>query len=302
MTVDISAALKQFVPLLENQIRQHLQNQHPKLQEALCYTTLLGGKRLRPFLIWIIGHLLNVNPQHLLRVGAAVELLHTYSLVHDDLPAMDNSSLRRGQQTCHLRFTEAQAILTGDGLLTLAFELLSTPEAHPSAEVRCQMVTALAKASGPHGMVAGQWLDMEPGFPTHLEELDVLHSLKSGALITCSCILPVIMADLSPSTQKYWRIWSEKIGLAFQIIDDILDVTGNAEILGKPTHQDKGLSKKTYVDILGVEGGRRRAEDLIRSAQTDLLNALESPHERATDKDYQFILEQVMKYILTRQL
>jgi farnesyl diphosphate synthase len=240
-----------------------------RLRSATRYAVLGQGKRLRPFLVVQSARLFGVSDSQALRVGAALEALHCYSLVHDDLPAMDNDDLRRGQPTVHRKFDEATAILVGDGLLTLAFEILADDATHPSAEVRVQLVFALAKAAGEAGMVGGQMLDLEAdarGFNS-CDEIAAMQRRKTGALFRFACEAGAIMAE---ADRKALRQYADDIGLAFQIADDILDVESSAEALGKATQKDRGKGKATFVDLLGLQGAKDEAQRLVASANAAL--------------------------------
>ena len=228
-----------------------------RLIEAMRYAALGQGKRLRPFLVVESAALFDVPRDHALRVGAALECVHCYSLVHDDLPAMDDDDLRRGRPTVHMAFDEATAILAGDALLTYAFEILAEPATYPDAVVRLALVSGLAKASGMAGMVGGQMLDMAG------ECLVRMQSLKTGALFRFACEAGAVLAgaDAEPLRQ-----YADNIGLAFQIADDILDVESTAVELGKTTQKDKHKGKATFVDMLGLEGAKLRAKALVTAA------------------------------------
>ena len=240
-----------------------------RLREAMRYAVLGQGKRLRPFLVVQSAGLFGVDPLQALRVGAALEALHCYSLVHDDLPAMDNDDLRRGQPTVHRKFDEATAILAGDGLLTLAFEILGDAKTHPDAKVRSDLVLALAKAAGHHGMVGGQMLDIlaeSQGF-ANFDAIASMQAKKTGALFCFACEAGAILAkaDATPLRQ-----YAEHIGLAFQIADDILDVESSSEALGKATQKDSEKGKATFVDLLGLPGAKLEAARLTKMAITAL--------------------------------
>ena len=229
------------------------------------YAVLGQGKRLRPFLAAESSRLFDVPETSGLRTGAALECVHCYSLVHDDLPAMDNDDLRRGQPTTHRKFDEATAILAGDGLLTFAFEILSSDLTHADADVRIQLVRELATASGEAGMVGGQMRDIEAetaSFPS-LAEISAMQTMKTGALIRFGCEAGAILAgtDRAPL-----RSYAHNIGLAFQIADDILDVESTATHLGKATQKDAGKGKATFVDLLGLEKAKREAQHLVDKA------------------------------------
>ena len=238
-----------------------------KLFDAMRYSVLNGGKRLRPFLVMNAAHLFGVDEDRALRAAAALECVHCYSLVHDDLPAMDNSELRRGKPTSHMQFDEATAILAGDALLTIAFEILADPRTHEDPKVRCQLVTALAKASGANGMVGGQMLDLI----AETTQLDIgaitrLQRMKTGDLIACGTEMGGILGKASPQHLSALRNYAHDLGLAFQIIDDLLDAEGTAEETGKPTQRDDAAGKATFVTILGHERARHQAKLLSEQA------------------------------------
>jgi geranylgeranyl pyrophosphate synthase len=240
-----------------------------RLHAAQRYAVLGGGKRLRPLLVYFTGEALNVPPQMLDAPAAAVELIHSYSLVHDDLPAMDNDDLRRGQPTTHRAFDEATAILAGDSLQVLAFSLLSrdrTPGV--SADARLKMIQILADASGTAGMAGGQAIDLAAvGRNITLEELEGMHRLKTGALIRASVLMAAACAPhLSGEDWEALDGYSQDIGLAFQIQDDILDVEGETHEIGKTRGADAARAKPTYPSVLGLTGAKRRALELERRA------------------------------------
>ena len=242
-----------------------------RVYEAMRYAALGPGKRLRPFLVLAGARLFGVNRQCALQVAAAIEMVHAYSLVHDDLPAMDDSDLRRGRPTCHKEFDEATAILAGDGLLTMAFELLAHPDAHADPAVRCELVAALAAAAGAAGMVGGQMIDL---IAEH-RSLDIgaitrLQRMKTGALIAFSCEAGSILARAPAEARTALRGYAHDLGLAFQIADDLLDVEGSPAETGKPAGADAAAGKATFVSILGVERARNQAELLIDQAVAHL--------------------------------
>lgn len=240
------------------------------LQEALQYSLLNGGKRLRPLLVYATGQALGANLNHCDRPAMAVELIHAYSLVHDDLPAMDDDDLRRGRPTCHKAFDEATAILAGDALQTLAFEVLAD-EQQPAA---LAMVKTLAQASGTQGMVAGQMLDLQgEGKQLSLEELQRLHSHKTGALIRAAVRMGALAAGANANVLNTLDAYATALGLAFQVQDDLLDIQGDEAMLGKKTGADALLNKATYPSLLGVEGAEQRAQELAKQA-CDRLNNL----------------------------
>ncbi len=238
-----------------------------RVYEAMRYAALGPGKRLRPFLVLASARLFGINRHCALQVAAAIEMVHAYSLVHDDLPAMDDSTLRRGRPTCHKEFDEATAVLAGDGLLTMAFEMLAHPDTHADPAVRCELVAALAAAAGAAGMVGGQMIDL---IAEH-RALDIgavtrLQQMKTGALIAFSCESGAILGKAPAPARTALRGYAHDLGLAFQIADDLLDVEGSAAETGKPVGADAAAGKATFVSILGSERARGQAELLIGQA------------------------------------
>jgi farnesyl diphosphate synthase len=242
-----------------------------RLHEAMRYAMLGGGKRIRPFLVGAGADLFGVPRARSLRTGAAVELIHGYSLVHDDLPAMDDALTRRGRPSCHRQYDEATAILVGDALQSLAFELLTEPATHPDPEVRCTLVRGLAAAAGPAGMCGGQMIDLlAEGQPLELPQILELQRLKTGALIGFACEAGAILGGAALPARQALLGYAADLGLAFQIQDDLLDVTGDAEVTGKDSGRDAAAGKATVVALLGVHESRRRLEALRRSASAHL--------------------------------
>jgi farnesyl diphosphate synthase len=243
------------------------------LHQAMRYATLEGGKRVRPLLVYAAGRVLNAPQQPLDVAACAVESIHAYSLVHDDLPAMDNDDLRRGQPTCHKAFDEAQAILAGDGLQAFAFHLLAHADmGKVSASRRLRMVELLAQAAGSRGMVGGQSIDLAAvGKRLDIAELEDMHIHKTGALIRCSVLLGALCAD-APSDDQYQALdhYGKCIGLAFQVQDDILDASASTEQLGKRAGADSALEKPTYPALLGLAGARERTRELHQAATDSL--------------------------------
>ena len=230
------------------------------LWDAMRYAALAGGKRLRPFLVLSSAEICGGDRQVALRLAAAVEMMHTYSLVHDDLPAMDDDDLRRGQPTLHRKFDEATAILAGDALLTLSFEVLAGLETHPDAEVRSELVMALAARSGGAGMVGGQVIDLESEHAAVDADLIArLETMKTGALIAFSTAAGAMLGRAGANTVKTLEIFGFELGLAFQITDDLLDVEGDEDDVGKKVGKDAEAGKATFVSTLGVDGARREA-------------------------------------------
>lgn len=246
-----------------------------RLLEAMRYASLAGGKKLRPFLVVETAALFDVPRERALMAGAALECVHCYSLVHDDLPAMDNDDLRRGQPTAHKAFDEATAILAGDSLLTFAFDLMTRPETHPDAATRVELVSQLARAAGLGGMAGGQMLDLaaEGRFEARRTPLDArsiatLQAMKTGALLRFACIAGAILGQAQPSERAALARYGEKLGEAFQIADDLLDVEGDAATVGKATGKDAASGKATLVDILGVAAARTRLAELVKDAHS----------------------------------
>ena len=242
-----------------------------RVVEAMRYATMGGGKRIRPYLVMNSAALFNVNPGNAVRAAAAVEMLHCYSLVHDDLPAMDDSDLRRGRPTAHKEFDEATAILAGDGLLTLAFEVLSHPATHPDGGVRAELVHALAVAGGAAGMVGGQMIDLAAEKMTlDIGAITRLQRMKTGAIIAFSCEAGAILGHAGPQARQSLNAYAHDLGLAFQIVDDLLDAEGTEESIGKPAGADAAAGKATFVSILGLERARDQARMLGEQANAHL--------------------------------
>ncbi len=242
-----------------------------RVWEAMRYAVLNGGKRLRGFLVLRVAALFGAAPAAALRVAAAVEMLHAYSLVHDDLPAMDDDDLRRGKPSCHRAFDEATAILAGDALQTRAFEILAEPATSEDARLRCALVLALARASGAAGMVGGQMADME-GEGRRLSEAEVLHmqALKTGRLLQFSAEAGAILGDADAAQQGAIRVFGRELGAAFQVADDLLDMLATTEELGKSAGKDEAAGKATLVALLGVPEATRRAQGLAVAARQAL--------------------------------
>ncbi|MBY7766457.1 (2E,6E)-farnesyl diphosphate synthase [Vibrio fluvialis] len=271
-----------------------LPNQTLPLIDAMHYGLLLGGKRARPYLVYITGQMLGCEPSDLDTPASAIECIHAYSLIHDDLPAMDDDELRRGKPTCHIKFDEATAILTGDAMQTLAFTILAEGSLSAAGEVnRVKMIQALAEASGAQGMCLGQALDLaaENRMVT-LEELENIHRNKTGALMRCAIRMGAMAAgqkglDVLPHLDKY----ADAVGLAFQVQDDILDIISDTETLGKPQGSDQQLNKSTYPALLGLEGAMNKAQALLEEA----LQALEAiPYNTEH-------LEEFARYVIERK-
>jgi len=237
-----------------------------KLAEAMRYAVMSGGKRLRAFLVLEGAHLYGVRPQHADRAAAAVECIHAYSLIHDDLPAMDNDDLRRGQATVHVKWDEATAILAGDALQTMAFEILASPRTTADANNRLRLIASLAEASGANGMVLGQMQDIAAetaSEPLSLEQITNLQANKTGALFSWSAEAGPIMGNANTGVM---RDYAKAVGLAFQIADDILDVEGDPAKAGKRLQKDASAGKATFVSHLGVDGARKLSAELVEEA------------------------------------
>jgi len=263
-----------------------------RVYEAMRYSALSPGKRLRPFLVLSGAGLFGVARRCALQVAAAVEMVHAYSLVHDDLPAMDDSDLRRGRPTCHKEFDEATAVLAGDGLLTMAFEVLSDPDTHGDPAVRCELVGALAGAAGAAGMVGGQMIDLiAENRSLDIGAITRLQRMKTGALIAFSCEAGAILAKAPSESRLALRGYAHDLGLAFQIADDLLDVEGTAAETGKPVGADAAAGKATFVSILGVARARAQAELLVRQAVAHL----DLFEQRAE------LLRQVARFVIARR-
>lgn len=237
------------------------------LYDAMRHGVLGGGKRLRPFLVMQSAKLFNVDPNRSRRVAAALEFVHCYSLIHDDLPAMDDASLRRGQPTVHKKYNEATAILAGDALLSLAFEVLSDPDTHEDPRVRCELVHKLAIASGGHGMVGGQMLDLIG----EKEEFDLgtisrLQRMKTGRLMAFACEAGAIIGKAGEPQRRALCNYAHDLGLAFQVTDDILDVEADPQDTGKDTGKDEAAGKATFVSTMGKEQAKERSEMLVEQA------------------------------------
>jgi len=240
-----------------------------RLHQAMRYAAQGGGKRMRPLLVYAAGELGDANPETLDAAATAIECIHAYSLVHDDMPCMDDDDLRRGRPTVHKAFDEATALLVGDALQTRAFEILA--HANCSAEIRLSMISALAAASGSRGMAGGQAIDLENvGKQLDLSGLQQMHAMKTGALLSCAVEMGAIASHLDQAQMMHLRNYSQKLGLAFQIIDDVLDVTGDSQTLGKTAGKDAAQDKPTYVSLMGLDYARKQAQELQVEAISSL--------------------------------
>lgn len=242
-----------------------------RLVEAMRYSAIGGGKAFRAFLVLTVGEMLGLKKESALEIATALEMVHTYSLIHDDLPAMDNDTMRRGKPTNHIQFDEATAILAGDALLTNAFEVLSSSETGLNAEVRCRLVNFLAQMAGKSGMCGGQMLDLIGEKENlDLEEIKRLQAKKTGALLKFSVVAPAIAVGADEDTKKALEKYADCIGLMFQMTDDILDIEGNEKLMGKTLGKDKTESKSTFVSLLGLEATRQKAYQLGEEAKKTL--------------------------------
>ncbi|WP_313605045.1 polyprenyl synthetase family protein [Rhizobium sp.] len=262
------------------------------LTAAMRHGTLNGGKRLRPFLVVESAALFGGDHETALRIGAALECLHCYSLIHDDLPAMDDDDLRRGQPTVHKAFDEAVAILAGDSLLTYAFDIISAQETRLAADRKVQLISALARASGVGGMAGGQALDLaaEKKAPDEAG-IRTLQAMKTGALLRFACEAGPVIAGASDDDRKRLRLFGEKIGLAFQLADDLLDVTSDAATLGKAAGKDAGRGKGTLVGLHGMEW----AEKTLNALTVEAIDLL-APYGAKAE-----ILQQAARFVANRQ-
>jgi len=276
----MSNALKEYLSFCQNRVERALEDRLPsgqllpqKLHQAMRYSVLNGGKRMRPLLTYCTGKTLGIAPEALDGPACAVEFIHVYSLIHDDLPAMDDDDLRRGKATCHVAFDEATAILAGDALQALAFEILAhDPSITATAEGRLKMIIALAKASGSQGMVGGQAIDLQSvGTKLNLPELENMHIHKTGALIRASVTMATLAkADIDSTVATKLDHYAKCIGLSFQVKDDILDEESDTATLGKTQGKDKDNDKPTYPALLGLAGAKQKAQELHEKALDSL--------------------------------
>ncbi len=272
--VDLVAELKETADAVEKQLDELLAvpgGREARVFEAMRYAMFAGGKRVRPFLAVASADLFGVHREQSIRVAAAIEMVHTYSLVHDDLPCMDDDDLRRGKPSAHIEFDEATALLAGDGLLTNAFEVLADEKTSHYAGIRSELVSSLARAAGSHGMVGGQMIDL---LSEH-EDLDVgeiarLQQLKTGALIAFACESGAILGKADQDERHALHAYAYDLGLTFQTTDDLLDAEGSPEQIGKAVGKDEGRGKATVVSLLGIEAARQQAQRLADQAVTHL--------------------------------
>ena len=260
----ITVALDQLIPPASGPEAQ--------LMRAMRHGALSKGKRLRPFITIEVGRMFGAQEKALLRGAAAVECMHAYSLIHDDLPCMDDDDYRRGQPTVHKAFNEATAVLAGDALQALAFEIMISPETHRDASMRCRLVERLALSAGARGMVGGQMIDMHPMADGEepLQVLTRMQRLKTGALITLAGEVGALLGGATEAERQAIAGYANDLGLAFQIVDDLLDVEGDPSILGKATSKDLGAGKMNFVSLLGVEGAQDRVLYLAAQAKQHL--------------------------------
>ncbi len=263
-----------------------------QLFEAMRYAVFSGGKRFRPFLLCESARLFGVGSQSALRAAAAIECVHIYSLIHDDLPCMDDDDLRHGQPTVHRKFDEATAVLAGDALLTLAFELLAGEDTHEDARVRLDLVRRLAVAAGGHGMVGGQTIDLaSEGAALDIGAITRLQRLKTGALIAFACEAGGVLGHASAEALHALHAYAHDLGLAYQIADDLLDVEGDAELMGKAARKDAEAGKATFVSILGLD----RARDQARILSDQAIQHLDLFDEKAD------LLREAARFVINRR-
>jgi len=288
---------KQLLKQQQDSINQELLllfDSHPQscLLTAMHYSLMAGGKRIRPILCINAANAVNDQVNNILSVACAIECIHTYSLIHDDLPAMDNDDLRRGNPTCHKAFDEATAILAGDALLTLAFEILSgNTLSNHDPETRLQVIQMVAHAAGPYGMIEGQMQDIaSESTQLTATELERLHRLKTGALIAVSVNTGALLAKASSAQKEMLNAYAQNIGLAFQVIDDVLNVRGDAKQMGKAVGTDRENQKNTYPDLMGLSAAEKKAHQLLDYA----IDALSIFDDRADP------LRSIARYIVQR--
>jgi farnesyl diphosphate synthase len=288
---DFPAALARAAALVEVRLQTEIAALPPStVRDAMAYAAL-GGKKLRGFLVMESARLHGIGPEMSVQAAAAIEAIHAYSLVHDDLPAMDDDDLRRGQPTVHVKWDEATAILVGDALQTLAFGLLARDDCAPTPQARLALIASMACDAGGAGMVLGQALDIEAesaATPLTLDQITALQAGKTGALIEWSACAGARMAGADPAALA---IYARALGLAFQIADDILDVEGDAALVGKQVNKDMQAGKATFVSLLGLEGAKARARDLVAQAAAAL-----DPYGPKAD-----LLRDAAQFVIARQ-
>ena len=270
----LDAAMKQAAMLTDQALDRlvpQARGLHGRVSEAMRYALFAGGKRLRPFLTIAGADLFGAPRERALRAAAAIEALHTYSLVHDDLPCMDDDDLRRGRPTTHRQFDEATAVLAGDALLTHAFAILADSQTHPSGQVRSDLIARLAEAAGADGMIGGQMMDMQaPERAYSMDEVLLLQRLKTGALFEFSCEAGAILTEAGEDDRMRLRAFARDFGLVFQITDDLIDATGSVEQAGKAVGKDQDQGKATLVSLYGVDRARAEAARLAEQAAQSL--------------------------------
>jgi len=271
----LAAAAERIEQHLQKVLAEYGPHEGSRLSAAMGHALLGGGKRFRPFLVVESAALFGVPADRALDVAAAFECVHCYSLAHDDLPSMDDDDLRRGRPTVHRAFDEWTAILAGDALLTLAFEIIANPQTHADPQVRAELAHVLARAAGARGMVLGQMLDLEAekrGEPQRPTAAHVRHlqSLKTGALIAAACEAGAVLAQASHDERAGLRAYGERLGLAFQIADDLLDAEGNAETMGKAAGKDSAAGKATLIELIGIDEARAQLAEAVNGAEAEL--------------------------------
>lgn len=293
-SIDLPSAIAQIASDIDAAFDAVLQNPgdaRSRLYDAMRYSAIGGGKRLRPLLLSATAALFNVDRDAAISAGLAVEAIHVYSLIHDDLPCMDDDAMRRGKPTAHLEFDEATAVLAGDALLALAFEVLSDSSLHPDPFVRNELVATLARASGPNGMAGGQMMDLEAEKSSFdLATITRLQHLKTGALIDASVEMGAILGHVQEEGRLHLRGYAQNIGLAFQIADDIIDVEGDAETAGKALQKDAVAGKETFVSLMGLDRAKEQAQILVDQA-------IEHLNDYGKEAD---LLRSIARYIVER--
>lgn len=280
----LTVALDQLIPPADGP--------EANLMRAMRYAALANGKRIRPFFLLETGAMFDAPERALLRAAAAVECIHTYSLVHDDLPCMDDDDFRRGQPTVHKAFDEATAVLAGDALLTLAFEILAHPETHKDANLRCRLIEKLAIAAGARGMVGGQMIDMEAERSVRdLSTLARMQRMKTGALISVSVEMGALIGGASDAERQALAGFAHDLGLAYQIADDLLDVRGDPALVGKAVGKDEEAGKATFVGYLGMQGAQERVRLLAAQAR----------HHLSIFREKAVVLLQSVDFVLDRK-
>ena len=294
--------LSLFQKRIDNYLKQQLADisvNDQRLFDAMSYGLLIGGKRMRPYLAYVTAEMLDLDLNDIDPIAAALECIHAYSLLHDDLPAMDDDNLRRGQPTCHIKFDEATAILAGDSLQTLAFEILSNHEfTSISAKTHIKLIQMLSRAAGYQGMCGGQALDLAATDKlVSLDHLQSIHKLKTGALLEASVLMSAVCReDLPPQTFTGLQTFASQIGLAYQVHDDIIDITSSEETLGKPAGSDVDANKSTYPALLGLTGAIEKEQHLFQQA----LSALDTlPYNTGNLSEFSsFIILKIYDYRL----